>query len=56
MHASHAAIYYDYVVMSVTEFCFLLPQDIIVEPNVKHIPEVLFMSSALPAQSESINS
>ena len=55
VHASHAAIYYASVVLSATDFYFLLPQDIIAEPKLKHILEVLFLSFALPAQSESVN-
>jgi hypothetical protein len=55
MHASHGAIYSTYVVLSATDICFLLPQDIIADPKLKHIPEVLFLSSTFPVQSESIN-
>ena len=55
VHASHAAIFYASIVMSETDFYFLLPQDIIAEPKLKHMPEVLFLSSALPAQSECVN-
>ena len=55
MHASHVVMYFDFVVLSATDFYFLLPQDIIEEPKLKHIPKVLFMSSTLPAQSESMN-
>jgi hypothetical protein len=55
VHASHAAIYSASVVLSATDFFFLLPQDIIAEPKLKHIPEVLFLSYALPPQSESMN-
>jgi hypothetical protein len=55
VHASHAMIYYDFVVMSATNFSFLPPQDITADPKLKHIPEVLFLSSALPAQSEYVN-
>jgi hypothetical protein len=55
VHASHAAIYFSSDVLSAIDLCFLLPQDIIGEPKLKHILEILFLSSALPAQSESMN-
>jgi hypothetical protein len=55
VHASHVAIYFSYVVLSATDLCFLLAHDIIAEPKLKHIPEVLFLSSTLPAQSEWVN-
>jgi hypothetical protein len=49
VHASHASIYSASAMLSATDFYFPLPQDIIAEPKLKHILEVLFMSSALPA-------
>ena len=52
---NHIASVHASVVLSATDFCFLLPQDIIAKPKMKHIPEVLLLSSALPAQSESMN-
>jgi hypothetical protein len=39
---------------SATEVCFLLNQDIIVDPKLKQHPQVLFLSIALPPQSESV--
>ena len=49
-----AAIYSASVILSATEVCFLLNQDIIVDPKLKQQPETLFLSTALRAQSESI--
>ncbi|KAK2373802.1 hypothetical protein QL285_074813 [Trifolium repens] len=48
-----AAMYSASAVDSATQFCFLLNQDIRLVPRKKHPPEVLFLSSALPAQSAS---
>jgi hypothetical protein len=42
-------------VLSATDFCFLVAHEIISEPKLKHSPEVLFLSSALPAQFELVN-
>jgi hypothetical protein len=41
-------MYFASAVLSATDFCFLLVQDIIAEPKLKHTPEVLFLSSTLP--------
>src|ERR1044072_7057111 len=48
-----AAIYPSSAVERETQFCFLLNQDTKLLPRKKHPPEVLFLSSALPAQSAS---
>ena len=37
-----------------TEPCFLLDQEILAEPRQKQYPDVLFWSTALPIQSESV--
>jgi hypothetical protein len=42
------------LVPSVIEVCFLLIQDIIVDPKLKQHPKVLFLSTSLHAQSESV--
>jgi hypothetical protein len=55
VHASHVVLYSTSVELSVKDFCFMMPQDIIAEPKLKHIPKVLLLSSALPNQSESMN-
>src|ERR1044072_7446261 len=48
-----AAIYSASAVERETQFCFLLNQEIRLFPKKKHPPEVLFLSSELPAQSAS---
>src|SRR5713226_8338196 len=51
--AEQAATYSASVVLSATQDCFLLNQEITPDPILKQHPEVLFLSMALPAQSES---
>ena len=46
-------IYYDSVVLRGTQDYFLLNQEITPDPILKKHREVLFLSMALPAQSES---
>src|ERR1044072_3163812 len=48
-----AAMYSASAVDSDTQFCFLLNQEIRLLPKKKQPPEVLFLSSALPALSAS---
>src|ERR1051325_1629472 len=48
-----AAMYSASTVDKDTQFCFLLNQETRLFPKKKHPPEVLFLSSALPAQSAS---
>src|SRR3954467_6244645 len=48
-----AAMYSAPAVDKDTQFCFLLNHEIRLFPKKKHPPEVLFLSSALPAQSAS---
>ncbi|PNX59796.1 hypothetical protein L195_g059865, partial [Trifolium pratense] len=36
-----------------TQFCFLLNHEIRLSPRKKQLPDVLFLSSALPTQSAS---
>jgi hypothetical protein len=43
-------MYYAYAKMSATKACFLLNQEITNDPKMKQHPEVLFHSTALPAQ------
>src|ERR1044072_1195550 len=50
-----AAMYSASVVDKDTQFCFLLNHETRLFPRKKHPPEVLFLSSALPAQSASQN-
>ncbi|KAK2442714.1 hypothetical protein QL285_013888 [Trifolium repens] len=47
------AIYSASAVERATQFCFLLNHEIRLLPRKKHPPEVLFLSSALHAQSAS---
>jgi hypothetical protein len=50
-----ATMYYASSVLWAKEPCFLLDQEIIVEPKLKQYPEVLFRSTVLSIQSKSIN-
>jgi hypothetical protein len=52
--AEHAAMYFAYVVLRAILDCFLLFHEVMVDPKLKQHPEVLFLSEALPAQSESV--
>ena len=52
--AALATMYYASVVIWAMELCFLLDREIIVEPKLKQYPEVLFRSTVLPIQSESV--
>jgi hypothetical protein len=54
MLAALVAMYSASVVLWAMEPCFLLDQEIIVEPKLKQYPEVLFRSTLLPIQSESV--
>ena len=47
-----AAMYFASVELSAMEVCFLLNQDIIVDPEIMQHPKVLFLSIALPPQFE----
>ena len=49
-----AAIYLASAVLSATELCFLLIQNITADPMLKQHPLVFFLSTALLAQSESV--
>ena len=49
-------MYYDSVVINAKEVHFLLHQETMKDPKVKQHLKVLFLSTALPAQSESIYS
>ena len=57
--ASHVAvlvaIYSASTELRATDFCFLLHQDIILDPTLKQYSEVLFRSAELLAQSTSLN-
>src|ERR1044072_1698141 len=50
-----AAMYLASAVERETQFCFLLNQETRLLPRKKQPPEVLFLSSAFPAQSASQN-
>ena len=54
LQAVLAAMYSASVVLWETEPCFLLYQEIIAEPKLKQYPEVLFRSTMLQPQSESV--
>jgi hypothetical protein len=45
-------MYYASVVLRTMLDCFLLYQEIMVDPKLKQHPEVFFLSETLPAQSE----
>ena len=47
-----AAIYSASAVLRATLDCFLLSHEIMVDPRLKHPPEVLFLSETLPTQFE----
>ena len=49
-----AAMYSALAVLKATDFCFLLIQEIEVDPKEKQHPEVLFWSTTLPAQLASV--
>jgi hypothetical protein len=51
--AKMAAIYSASVELRAIDFCFLLNQEIAPEPRLKQQPDVLFLSTLLPAQSAS---
>ena len=51
--AMHAALYSAYVEDSATIGCFLLIQENTPEPSEKQYPEIDFLESQSPAQSES---
>jgi hypothetical protein len=42
-----AAIYFSSIVLSATDFCFLLTHDIVTKLKLKHIQVALLLSSAL---------
>jgi hypothetical protein len=48
----HAAMYFASVVLRAILDCFLLFHEVMEGPKLKQHPEVLFLSEALPAQSE----
>ena len=52
--AALAAVYSAFAVLWAIGLCFLLDQEIIAEPRLKQYPEVLFRSTTLPIQSESV--
>jgi hypothetical protein len=54
LQAVLAAMYSASAMLWATEPCFLLDQEIIAEPRQKQYPDVLFWSTALPIQSESV--
>jgi hypothetical protein len=50
----HVAMYSASAVLRAILDCFLLCHEVMVDPKLKQHPEVLFLSEALPAQSESV--
>jgi hypothetical protein len=50
--AEHVAMCSASAVLRVILDCFLLFHEVMVDPKLKQHPEVLFMSEALPTQSE----
>jgi hypothetical protein len=50
--AALVEMYYAFAVLWAMEPCFLLDQEIIVEPKLKQYLEVLFWSNVLPIQYE----
>ena len=52
--AGMVAIYSTSTELNATDYCFRLNHDTTAEPNPKQHPEVLFLSEAQPAQSESV--
>jgi len=57
--ASHvtqlAAMYSNSVELSATDLCFMLYQEIVIEPILKIPPDVLFLLDGLPSQYASVN-
>jgi hypothetical protein len=51
--ATLSAMYSAFAILKATKLCFLLHQETMAEPRVKHLLEVIFLSTALPAQSAS---
>ena len=49
-----AAVYFAFAELNAIDCCFRLNHDTTAEPNPKQHPEVLFLSEAQPAQSESV--
>jgi hypothetical protein len=52
--AEHATMYSASVVLGAMLNCSLLCHEVMADPRLKQHPEVLFLSEALPAQSESV--
>jgi hypothetical protein len=52
--AEHAAMYSTYIVLREILDCFLLFHEVMADLKLKQYPEVIFLSQALPAQSESV--
>jgi hypothetical protein len=50
--AEHAAMHSAFVVLREILDCFLLCHDVMADPRLKQHHEVLFLSEALPTQSE----
>src|SRR5713226_4913628 len=51
--AEQATTYSTSVVLSATQYCFLLNQEITPDPILKQHPEVIFLLMALPTKYES---
>ena len=52
--AEQAAIYSALAMLRETLYCFLLNHEIIADPEQNHLPNVLFLSEILLAQSTSV--
>jgi hypothetical protein len=52
--AEHVAMYSASVVLREILDCFLLFHEVMADPKLKQHPEVIFLSEALPSQSESV--
>jgi hypothetical protein len=52
--AEHAIMYFDSVVLGAMLNFSLLCHEVMTDPRLKQHPEVLFLSEALPTQSESV--
>jgi hypothetical protein len=52
--AEHVAMYSTYVVLRAILDWFLLCHEVMADPKLKQHHEVLFLSEALPSQSESV--
>jgi hypothetical protein len=52
--AEHVAMYSAFVMLREILDYFLLFHEVMVDPKLKQHPEVLFLSEALPAQSQSV--